>query len=159
MKKEKKILTKEEALQKLQRYCVYQDRCHQEVRTKLIELGVYGLDLENVITDLISDNFLNEERFARSYAGGKFRVKKWGRVRIVQELRRRRISAYCIKKGLTEIEDADYRFTLEKLLDKKKAVSRERNTFKRNGELAKYVINKGYEAHIVWEVIKEKWPL
>ncbi|MFT4665039.1 MAG: regulatory protein [Polaribacter sp.] len=158
MKKEKIFLDKDEALLKLQRYCVYQDRCHQEVRTKLISYGVYGLDLENVITELISENFLNEERFARSYAGGKFRIKKWGRVRIVLELKRRRISAYCIKKGLAEIGDVDYRETLERLLEKKSDTIHENNTFKKNGKLAKFVIGKGYEAHLVWEVIKEKWP-
>ncbi|MFK7808080.1 MAG: regulatory protein RecX [Saprospiraceae bacterium] len=159
MKKEKKHLTKDEALSKLQRYCAYQDRCHQEVRNKLIELGVYGLDLENVITELISENFLNEERFARSYAGGKFRVKRWGRVRIKLELRKRRISAYCIKKGLSEIGDQDYRTTLELLLEKKNNLLTERNTFKKNGLLAKYAINKGFESFLVWEIIKEKWPL
>ena len=146
-----------EATRRLEQYCAYQDRCHQEVRTKLIELGVYGLDLENVMTELISENFLNEERFARSYAGGKFRVKKWGRVRIVLELKRRQISAYCIKKGLSEIGDADYRETLELLLEKKNERLTEKNAFKKNGLLATYAIGKGFEAHLVWEVIKEKW--
>jgi regulatory protein len=159
MKKEKPYLSKEEGLIRLQQYCAYQERCHQEVRTKLIELGVYGLDLENVMTELIRENFLNEERFARSYAGGKFRVKKWGRKRIVMELKARHISDYCIKKGLSEIVEADYRDTLEQLLEKKRAASKERNTFKRNNELANYVIGKGYEAHLVWEIIKEKWPV
>ena len=95
MKKAKKYISPEDALAKLQRYCAYQDRCHQEVRTKLIDLGVFGDTLEEIITDLIKDNFLNEERFARSYARGKFRMRKWGRIKIRQELKLRKISDYC----------------------------------------------------------------
>jgi regulatory protein len=108
------------------------------------------------MTELIRENFLNEERFARSYAGGKFRVKKWGRKRIVMELKARQISDYCIKKGLSEIPETDYRDTLEQLLEKKRAASKERNAYKRNNELANYAVGKGYEAHLVWEIIKEK---
>lgn len=101
-------LTYEEALDKLQRYCVYQDRCHQEVRTKLLELKVYGDKLEEVMSALIEENFLNEERFARSYVRGKYKIKRWGKSKILLELKRRKISAYCIKKGMSEIEEDVY---------------------------------------------------
>ena len=158
MNKRKK-LEKSEALKKLQRYCAYQDRCHQEVRTKLIELGLYGMDLEEIMVDLISEKFLDEERFAKSYAGGKFRIKRWGRIRIIQELKRRQISPYCIKKGLAEIDEADYLKTLESTLDKKRPTMKQKKVFHLNRDLAQYVINKGFEAHLVWPLIKEKWPV
>ena len=85
-KKEYKYISKSDALARLQKYCAYQERSHHEVRMKLIEIGCYGLDLENVICDLIEENFLNEQRFASTFAGGKFRLKKWGRIKIKQEL-------------------------------------------------------------------------
>ena len=151
----KKRIDKITALKKLQRYCVYQDRCHQEVRMKLINLGVYGSDLENVITELIEDNFLNEECFACSYARGKFRMKGWGRVRIVQELKQRRISEYCIRKAMKEIEDEDYINTLKALLTKKENISKETDKFKLNGSLANFAIRRGFESSIVWSVLKE----
>ncbi len=153
-KKPKKYHTKEEALDKLQRYCVYQDRCHQEVRSKLLDLGIYGDDLENVITDLIAENFLNEERFACSYARGKFRMKRWGRVRIKQELKRRQISAYCLRKAMEEIDEEEYLKVLREMLEKKLKTVKGPNQFQRNGKAGTYAIGKGYESHLVWETIK-----
>ena len=94
----KKYLSKEDALKKLQRYCAYQDRCHQEVRSKLLDLGIYGHDLEEVIVALIEDNFLNEERFARSFTRGKLRIKHWGRNKILQELKKKNIFCLLHKK-------------------------------------------------------------
>ena len=112
-------MTKLEALKKLQKYCAYQDRCHQEVRSKLLDLGIYGDDLENVMVELIEENFLNEERFARSYARGKFRIKKWGKVRILRELKQRQISAYCIRKGMEKLKKKNTKKFLIKLSRKK----------------------------------------
>lgn len=157
-KKPKISLTKTQALIRLQKYCVYQDRCHSEVRSKLMEVGVYGDDLENVMAELISENFLNEERFARSYARGKFRIKKWGRIRIQQELRRRKISAYCIKKAMVELEDYDYDQQLVDLLEKKNRTLREPDLWKRRGKLANHAVRKGFETGLVWETIKRLWP-
>lgn len=154
-KNKKKYLTKAQALQKLQRYCAYQDRCHSEVRSKLLDLGVYGDTLEEIMAELITERFLDEERFARSYARGKFRLKKWGRVRIKQELKLRRISAYCIKKGLTEIEETDYRETLFEILQKKQAeYLRKHEAYSARQKAALYAINRGYESTLVWELIK-----
>ena len=124
--KKTKYITKEEGLAKLQKFCAYQDRCHQEVRTKLITLGIYGDDLEEIIVELIADNFLNEERFARSYARGKFRMRRWGRVRILNELKFRKITDYCIRKAMTEIEEEDYLETLIEVLEKKKLQVKEK---------------------------------
>ena len=127
----KKYHTREQALQKLQRYCAYQDRCHAEVRTKLLSLGIYGDDLEEIIVELIGENYLNEERFARSYARGKFRFKCWGRIRITQELKSRRISDYLIRKALEEIDETEYRQALYDLLDKKLALISADNDFEK----------------------------
>jgi regulatory protein len=98
-------LTKDQALIKLQRYCAYQERCHQEVRNKLIALKVFGDDLEDVISNLISEGFLNEERYARAYVRGKARIKRWGKMKIVAQLKSRQISDYCIRKGLEELDE------------------------------------------------------
>lgn len=155
MEKKKKYITAEEALAKLQKYCAYQDRCHQEVRTKLIELGVYGDSLESVIVDLIEENFLNEERFAKSFARGKFRIKHWGRTRIRRELKMRNISAYCLKKAMQEIEEEDYRQKITTLLEKKNRTLRESNDYYRKNKLARYLIQKGYESSLVWEQINQ----
>lgn len=155
LKKSKKYHSKEEALDKLQRYCAYQDRCHQEVRTKLLDLGIYGDDLEDIITELIRENFLNEERFAQSYARGKFRMKRWGRVRITQELKKRKMSAYCLRKAMAEIDEVEYRKVLKDILTKKIAASKETNDYKRKSKAGIYAIGRGYESWLVWEVIKE----
>ncbi len=156
--KSRKFISVEQALAKLQRYCVYQDRCHQEVRSKLLDLGIYGEDLEFIIAELISENFLNEERYACSYARGKHRIKKWGRVRIRQELRRRNISAYCMKKAMQEIEEEDYLGTLEQLLTKKAALIKEKDLFRKRAKLASYAIHKGYESQLIWDSLKKVLP-
>lgn len=159
MEEKRKIsLTKSQALLRLMKYCAYQDRCHSEVRTKLIELGVYGDDLEEIIAELISENFLNEERFARSYARGKFRIKKWGRIRIKRELRKRKISPYCIKKAMEELEDYNYDEKLEEVLEKKNRLLKEPNLWKRRAKLAEHAITKGFETALVWETIKRLFP-
>lgn len=155
-KKKSKYVSKDDALKKLQRYCAYQERCHQEVRQKLLDLGIYGDDLEDIIAELITDNFLNELRFAQIYAGGKFRIKKWGRHRIRQELKKRKISAYCIKKAMLEIEEEDYLATLHDIFEKRLKHISEPNEFKRNGNLAKYAISRGFESEIVWRELKKR---
>ncbi len=146
--------TKDLALQKLQRYCAYQDRCHQEVRSKLLELKVFGDDLEEIIAELISDNFLNEERFARSFVRGKFKMKGWGRNKITMHLKAKKVSSYCIKKGLEEIEEADYRNKIEELLTKKFASLKEEDNFIRRNKTARFVIQRGFEPNLVWEIFK-----
>lgn len=157
-KQEYKYISKSDALARLQKYCAYQERSHSEVRNKLIEIGCYGDDLENVICDLIEENFLNEERFARAYAGGKFRVKKWGRVKIKKELRLKRVSPYCIKKAMEEISDEDYTETMYALLTKKARTVKAKNQFEKKGKLAKYLMQKGYESFLIWEILKaEEW--
>ncbi len=148
-------MTKAQALQKIQRYCAYQDRCHQEVRSKLLDLGVYGDTLEEIMAELVIERFLDEERFARSYARGKFRMKHWGRQRITQELKRRQISAYCIRKGLAEIEEEEYHTVLQQLLERKWAQYEGESDFVRRRKTAQYAMRRGYESALIWSVLNE----
>lgn len=135
-------------------YCAYQERTHQEVRERLAEWGVWGDESEEIISKLIEENFLNEERFARAFAGGKFRVKKWGRRKILFELKARKLSPYCIKVAMQEISDDDYLETLYELVSKKLADLRtERSVPLRNQKTARYLMGKGYESDLVWEAI------
>lgn len=151
----KKNLSPQAALEALQRYCAYQDRCHKEVRSKLLELGVYGDELEWVIVELITEGFLDEERFARSYARGKFRMKHWGKRRITQELKYRDISDYCIKKGLSEIEDEAYEEALRTLLEKKLSTLPQKNIHVIRKKLYEYANRKGYESFLIQKNVKD----
>jgi regulatory protein len=153
--KEKKVVyTHEQALEALQGYCAYQDRCHQEARQKLSDLGYYGEPAEVVIADLISEKFLDEERFARSFARGKFKIKRWGRQKITRELRQRNISAYCIKKAMTEIEAEDYQQAIEEELQRRdKLEKKATHPYLRRRKLADYMFQRGYESSQVWEAI------
>jgi len=153
-KQKKIVFTHEQALDALQDYCAYQDRCHKETRQKLRELGYYGDPAEEVICDLIKEKYLDEERFARSFARGKFKIKRWGRQKITRELKFREISAYCIKKGLTEIEDEEYEQVLEnELLRRNRLEKKGLHPYLRRRKLADYMFTRGYESHLTWEAI------
>lgn len=154
MKNSSKYISKDEALAKLQSYCAYQDRCHSEVRTKLIQYKIYGDDLEDIIATLIQENFLNEERFARSFARGKFRIKSWGRNRIIQELKRKRVSEYCIKKGLSEIDEEEYPETAYKVIEKYYSKQKGFIPIKKQKTFA-HAYRKGYEANLINRVLKD----
>ena len=154
IEKRKKYVSRDEALLKLQRFCAYQDRCHQEVRSKLLDLGIYGDDLEAIMAELIADTFLDEERFARSFARGRFRTKQWGRVRIRQELKRRDITDYCIRKAMEEIGEEDYLLTLEAVIHKKNGLLRTGDPFDRRRRLADHAVRRGFEPELVWEKVK-----
>lgn len=151
-----KYLTPQQALLKLQRYCAYQERSHYEVRSKLIELGVYGETLEGVMAELIEGNFLNEERFARSFARGKFRMKQWGRRRIVQELKRHRISEYCIRKAMEEIDEADYLAALRNLLRKKlESMPQGEPPLAQRAKLIRHAYARGFEQEVIEVILSE----
>ena len=139
------------------RYCNYQERCHQEVRNKLYELGATTQEVESLIAELIEQDLLNEERFARALARGKFRIKGYGRVRITQQLKQFRISEYCIRKAMTEIEPEEYAQRLERLSERKwEELRGERNPHKRRQKLYQYLIRKGYESDLVQQAIQEQ---
>lgn len=153
--KKKKTYTYSEAKTKAWAYCAYQERSQQEVRDKLYEYGLYPDEVESLIAELIGDNFLNEERFAKAYAGGKFRVKKWGRYKILQGLKQHRISDYCQRKGMAEIDPDEYYETLLDLARKKKESLGEKDLFALKNKMARYLIGKGYEQDLAWEAIKK----
>ena len=115
----KKIHSAQEALKKACKYCAYQERSQQEVRDKLYELGLHKKDVELIISQLVTEGFINEERFAIAYAGGKFRIKQWGRIKIKYELKKKQVSEYCIKKALQQIKEDEYHEVLKKLADEK----------------------------------------
>lgn len=147
-------LSKEQALQKLKHYCGYQERCHQEVKEKLYSFGLHKTQVEELISTLIEENYLNEERFAVQYAGGKFRMNEWGRVKIRHALQQKQVSEYCIKKGLNEIDDEDYRKTLEKLTEVKWRLLKEKNVLVKKRKLQAYLLQKGFEAGLISELMK-----
>ena len=150
----KKYLTKEQALQKLKHFCAYQERSQQEVRDKLYALGLHKADVEQTISLLITEGFLNEERFAIAFAGGKFRIKQWGRIKIKLALQQKKVSPYCINKGLNIIPEKDYLVCLEKIIATYSKKTTEKNSMKRKYKIAQYVIGRGFEPELVWDAIK-----
>jgi regulatory protein len=137
-------------------YCNYQERCHKEVRSKLYDLGCKRKEVERLIADLIESNLLNEERYARSIARGKFRMKQWGRNKIIQQLRQNGVSDYCIKKGLSEIDEEEYENTLKKLMMKKaEELKKVKPQFARKQKLVRYLLQKGYEHMWIENVLKK----
>ncbi|HEY9047570.1 MAG TPA: RecX family transcriptional regulator [Ohtaekwangia sp.] len=153
MRSEKKI-SPQEAKLKIYRYCAYQERSHKEVRNKLYEYGLYKNEVENILSALITEGFLNEERFAKAFAGGKFRMQHWGRVKIVNELEARGLTKNCIRIGLREIDEGDYIKTLQDILERKSNQLEEENPFVKRDKLARYAIQKGFESELVWEQVK-----
>ena len=147
-----------EAYARISRYCAYQERSHDEVRNKLSSLGLRSDTAEEIISKLIIDGFVNEERFAKAFAGGKFRIKHWGRLKIEQALKAHDISSKCIATGLREIADDDYRTTIRKLIQKKSDTVTEDNLYKRRDVISKFIIAKGFEPELVWEILKEEIP-
>ncbi len=153
----KKSLTSAEAFSKILKYCAYQERSHHEVKNKLYSFGLHSDEVEELLSKLITEGFVNEERFAKAFAGGKFRMKKWGRIKIEKELNALGLSRRCIANGMKEIVDEDYLKTLQLLLEKKNNLIAEADPFVRKDKLATYAIGRGYEPDLVWKLIKENF--
>jgi regulatory protein len=153
--KTQKSYTLEEAKRALERYCVYQDRCHKEVISKLYDCNMIPETHDIIIVHLIEHEFLNEERFSKSFARGKFRIKKWGKVRIVRELKFRNISTYNVKTALKEIGESDYFNTFNALALKKFDSITESNPYKKKKKLADYLLYRGWESNLVYEKVNE----
>jgi regulatory protein len=151
----KKRLTPTEARQKIYRYCAYQERAHSEVKDKLYSFGLYRDDVDEILSHLITEGYLNEERFAKAFAGGKFRMKKWGKIKIVHELEAKGLTPNCIKSALREIPEDDYVKALHDLLQKKSRLVKEEDIFVRRDHLARFAIQKGFEPELVWKILKE----
>jgi regulatory protein len=148
-------LKEKNARQKLEFYCSYQERCHQEVQEKLYSYELSENERNQIIVHLIEHNFLNEERFARSFARGKHRIKHWGKNRIVIELKQRQISAANIKCGLTEISEEEYQEAFDKLAEKHWETIRETNALKKKKKFCDYLLRKGWESNLVYGKMKE----
>ncbi|MEJ6681318.1 MAG: regulatory protein RecX [Flavobacteriales bacterium] len=145
-----------EILYKMKLWCDRQERCHSELRTKLYSESLYGSQVERLIAELISQNYINETRFAQAYVSGKFRIKRWGRVKIRQNLKLKQVSLYCIKEGLKEIDEQEYAKTIIRLIEKKKHDYRkEKNPYLLKNKIAKYVMSKGFEGDLVWNRVNE----
>ncbi len=154
-RKTRKVYTSAQAFVKIASFCAYQERTQQEVRSKLYEYGIKTDEVEVIISKLILENFLNEERFAKAFAGGKFRVKKWGRNRIIRELEMRDLSPYCIKSALKEIPEEDYVETIHQIINKKSTEILAKNLYQKNYKIAQYLISRGFESDLVWDILKE----
>jgi regulatory protein len=151
-----KKLTPQQALQKIKHYCAYQERSHSEVKSKLYDAGLYPKEVDQIIATLIEENYLNEERFAIAFAGGHFRTKQWGRVKIKYQLKLKQVSEYCIKKALKTIDEDDYLKTLEKLFNEKlKTLKSEKNIFIKKRKLQDYLLQKGFETDLVREQLSK----
>ena len=144
----------QEILNKARKYCAYQERAHQEVRRKLFDWKVEQEDAENIISQLITEGFLNEERFALAFASGKFRIKKWGRNRIAMELRQKGVSDYCVSQALKSLDPDEYDNTLSRLIEEKMRTVKAPNEYAKNNKIAGYCLRKGYEGDLVWDKIR-----
>jgi len=152
--KSKKIIDQQAAYAKAEHYCAYQERAQQEVRDKLYEWELKPIEVENIISRLIENNFLNEERFAKAYVQGKFNQKGWGRIKIKQGLKLKRVPEGLIRKALQTIPDDDYTTTLQNLLAKKAATLTEKHHLKRRYKLQQYALGRGFEPDLIWDALK-----
>lgn len=140
----------------MERYCAYQERCHKEVETKLKQMRMIPEARDQIIYHLLQHNFLNETRFSQAFARGKFRTKKWGKNRIVNELKLRNISTYNIKLALKEILEAEYLETFDKLSEKRLSqLVSEENIQKKRKKLADYLLYRGWESHLVYDKVNQ----
>jgi regulatory protein len=150
-----KAYTVDEAQKKLENYCAYQERCHMEVRKKLLEMKMIPEAIDKIMVHLIEHNYLNEERFAKTFVRGKFRIKKWGKNRLLRELKLREISKYSITSALQEINLDDYHNTLDELIQKRISQVKEQNIYKKKKKVLDYMLYRGWESHLVYEKLNE----
>ena len=143
------------AIERLKNYCALQDRCQWDVTQKMKEWGLLEMTQNHILEILIQEKYVDEERFAQSFCRGKFIIKKWGKVKITNELKKKKISDICIKKGLEEIDLTEYDLLLENLLTKKNDTLRDKNHFTRKSKLARFLIQRGFEGNLVWDKIRE----
>ena len=150
-----KRLTPEQAWQKIKHFCAYQERCHFETKEKLFGFGLSKTDVETLISRLIEEDYLNEARFAAQFAGWHFRIKKWGRVKIVYALKQKRVSPVNIKSALKEIDEENYKAILMKLAEAKWKLLKHEQYLNRQAKTSQYLMNKGYEPTLVQETIQQ----
>ncbi|MEO8533286.1 MAG: regulatory protein RecX [Flavobacterium sp.] len=149
------ICTPKQALLKLEHFCAYQERCHAEVMTKLYSLKMTSDEIDSIVVQLIESNFLNETRFACSFARGKHRIKFWGKIRIKNELKARQISSTNITLALKEISPEEYMTTFEQLSERSWNAITEKNMLKKRKKFCDYMLRRGYESNLVYDKMKE----
>ena len=149
-----KITDPKKALAKAEHYCAYQERAQQEVRDKLYEWGLWPDAVEQIVATLVTDNFLNEERFARTYAKSKFNQKAWGRIKIKQGLKLKKIPDVLIRKALMDIDADAYLEKLSQILHKKAVTITEKDSYKRRYKLHQYALSRGYETDLIADILK-----
>ena len=151
----KDVFSIEEAQQKIEHFCAYQERCHEEVIQKLWSMKLVPEEIDPIMVHLIEHNYLNESRFACSFARGKHRIKQWGKIRIVNELKFRKISTYNINAALKEISPEEYALTFHKLADHHWELMRESNVLKKRKKFCDFLLRKGFESQLVYEKVKD----
>ena len=151
----RQIFTPGQSFEKAKYYCAYQARCHSEVKEKLYSFGLYKKDVEELLSKLIEENYLNEERFAIQFANGRFRIKQWGKVKIKYELKQKQVSEYCIKKALASINEKEYLKTVQKLfVAKQQTLKSEKNIFIKKKKIQEYLLQKGFETAIINNLLR-----
>ena len=148
-----------EAKLKAASFCAYRERTQQELRDKLYAYGLFSDEVEEIIAFMITNNFINEERYAKAYAGGKFRVNHWGKTKILYHLKQKGLSSYCINEGLKEIPYEDYVEKIDYLIMRKKSQYEDANEYRWKNKLANHLINKGFESELAWERINELFSI
>ncbi|MBN4058040.1 RecX family transcriptional regulator [Olleya sp. AH-315-K02] len=152
---QKQTYTIDEAKKKLEYYCAYQERCHKEVIQKLKDMYMIPEAIDVIIVHLLQHNFLNEERFAKTFVSGKFKIKKWGKHRLTSELKRKGIGKVNINQALSEIEKAEYIEVFNDLAEKKVFLIKETNKFKKKKKLVDYLLYRGWESYLVYDKVNE----
>lgn len=152
---QKKTYTIDEAKKKLEYYCAYQERCHKEVRQKLKDMYMIPEAIDVIIVHLLKHNYLNEERFAKTFVSGKFKIKKWGKRRLTLELKRKDISKVNINQSLSEINEGEYIEVFNNLAEKRLSFIKETNKIKKKKKLADYLLYRGWESHLVYAKVNE----
>ncbi|MGB5464234.1 MAG: regulatory protein RecX [Aureibaculum sp.] len=153
--KSNNVFSIEQAKKKLEYYCIYQERCHQDVENKLRSMKLSTSYKETVLLHLLENDFLNEERFSKAFARGKFRIKKWGKRRIEKELKTRNISEYNIRSGLQEISESDYLESFNELAKKRLSQIKESNIYIKRKKLTDYLLYRGWESDLVYNKVLE----
>ena len=152
---QKRAYNVEIAIERLRNYCASEDKCKWDIIKKMRAWGLLKISQDHIIELLIQEKYIDEERYSRSFCRGKFKIKKWGKIKITNELIKKKISERCINKGLEEIEETEYLQELHKQYQKKKALLKESNLFIKNKKIATFLITKGYERNLVWNKISE----
>lgn len=151
----KDVFSIKEAIHKIEHYCAYQERCHEEVVQKLRSMKMDSEEIDHIIAHLINDNFLNEERFACSFARGKHRMKHWGKIRITNELKFRGINQTLITIALKEIDSEEYYMTFDTLANRQWESIQETNSLKKRKKFCDYMLRRGFESNLVYEKVRE----